>query len=171
MPKPQDTSQGHAQRVIGTLKKASGGWVIETQGGSTRGVRPKWKNRGQVQDRLLLWILHPPTAPGRPWTAALAQKQPSQLRAFQPGGRFPGGVSSSPPAQRGGTGRKPHARESLPEDDAATFLRDRDRGRLNPVGSSRKAAPAAGGSTPDDRDPSRSVRASSAGLPGHGKRR
>lgn len=153
-------------RVVGRLVKLPGGWAIETRPGERTGVKPKWKNRGQVRDRMLLWYLFPPDKAGQPRPAMVAREQPFELLALQPDGHFPGGLYASDPPKDREAGR-----QVLPEDEADAFERERERGNVTFAGSRPKVPDPGSQSVPDDRAPSRSVRAYRGGLPGLGKRR
>jgi len=88
--RPAAGAQSHL-RVVARLQKRAGSWVL-LSGDVEIQVRPRWRTRGGLLDRQLLWYLR--SSEGV-YDAIPARDQPNRLLKAQPDGRFPSGLRAA----------------------------------------------------------------------------
>ncbi len=83
-------------RVVARLQKRGTTWLL-LSGDFEIQVRPRWRTRGSVLDRQLLWYLR---SSNDVYDAIPARHQPTRLLKAQPDGRFPSGLRAAAPKSR-----------------------------------------------------------------------
>jgi hypothetical protein len=78
-------------RVVARLQKRGMSWLLVT-GDIAIEVKPRWRRRGDVLDRQLLWHLR---SSNDVYDAIPSRHQPTRLLKAQPDGRFPSGLQAA----------------------------------------------------------------------------
>lgn len=99
---PHSRRQPPRMRFVGRLRRRDSVWLL-VNGDASYVVHPKWKSRGAVKGRLLLWCLE---RAGDRTVAIPARQQPPELLKAQPGRRFPPGLYVRQPTGHPKTGHQ-----------------------------------------------------------------
>lgn len=90
--RPAAAGAGRSElRVVGRLQKRGTSWLL-LSGDLEIHIRPRWRTRGALLNRQLLWYLR---SSDDVYDAIPAPEQPTRLLKAQPDGRFPSGLRAA----------------------------------------------------------------------------